>query len=112
MPMATTSPAQRYIFLALPVVFAFFILNPPGGAHFPVGLLLYWVTTNLWTVGQGIVTRRLRAQSQQAPVKRTSRTPPKPDKAADTAPANAPAAAPKQPSGPKRVRRKKKRARR
>ena len=61
MPMATTSPAQRYIFLALPVVFAFFILNPPGGAHFPVGLLLYWVTTNLWTVGQGIVTRGLRS---------------------------------------------------
>jgi YidC/Oxa1 family membrane protein insertase len=112
MPMATTSPAQRYIFLALPVVFAFFILNPPGGAHFPVGLLLYWVTTNLWTVGQGVVTRQLRAQSQQAPAKRTSRTPPKAEQAGDAAPANAPAAAPKQTSGPKRVRKKKKRARR
>ena len=63
MPMATTSQAQRYIFLALPLVFALFIINPPGGATFPVGLLLYWMTTNLWTVGQGIVTRRLRAQA-------------------------------------------------
>ena len=27
--------------------------------RFPVGLLLYWMTTNLWTIGQGIVTRRL-----------------------------------------------------
>ena len=27
--------------------------------NFPVGLVLYWVTTNLWTVGQGLVTRRL-----------------------------------------------------
>ncbi len=58
MPMATTSTAQRYIFLALPLVFALFIINPPGGATFPVGLLLYWMTTNLWTVGQGIVTRQ------------------------------------------------------
>jgi hypothetical protein len=70
------------------------------------------VTTNLWTVGQGVVTRQLRAQSQQAPAKRTSRTPPKAEQAGDAAPANAPAAAPKQTSGPKRVRKKKKRARR
>jgi YidC/Oxa1 family membrane protein insertase len=111
--MATTSQAQRYIFLALPFVFAIFIVNPPGGASFPVGLLLYWMTTNLWTVGQGIVTRRLRGQMQQAPAKRSSRTPPK----AEQAPAGDGATAeqaPKgqKPTGPKRVRRKKKRARR
>ena len=28
-------------------------------ANFPTGLVLYWMTTNLWTVGQGLVTRRL-----------------------------------------------------
>ena len=28
-------------------------------ARFPTGLVLYWMTTNLWTVGQGLVTRRL-----------------------------------------------------
>jgi YidC/Oxa1 family membrane protein insertase len=114
MPMATTSQAQRYIFLALPFVFAIFIVNPPGGASFPVGLLLYWMTTNLWTVGQGIVTRRLRGQMQQVPAKRSSRTPPK----AEQAPAGDGTAAAEQapkgqkPTGPKRVRRKKKRARR
>jgi YidC/Oxa1 family membrane protein insertase len=80
MPMATTSQAQRYIFLALPFVFALFIINPPGGATFPVGLLLYWMTTNLWTVGQGVVTRRLRTQSLQVQEKRSSRTPPKTEK--------------------------------
>ncbi|HEV3480117.1 MAG TPA: YidC/Oxa1 family membrane protein insertase [Gaiellaceae bacterium] len=111
MPMATTNPAQRYIFLALPFVFALFIVNPPAGAEFPVGLLLYWMTTNLWTVGQGIVTRRLREQSQPAQQKRSSRTPPK------TAQAPAETAAPaeskaQQPAGPRRVKRKKKRARR
>ena len=39
--------------MVLPIVFIPFIIN------FPVGLVLYWMTTNLWTVGQGLVTRRL-----------------------------------------------------
>jgi YidC/Oxa1 family membrane protein insertase len=115
MPMATTSQAQRYIFLALPFILAIFIVNPPGGATFPVGLLLYWMTTNLWTVGQGIVTRRLRGQLQQAPAKRSSRTPPKsqPTPASDGAPAAEAAAAGDKPAAaPRRVKRKKKRARR
>src|SRR5829696_1482792 len=109
MPMATTSQAQRYIFLALPLVFALFIINPPGGATFPVGLLLYWMTTNLWTVGQGIVTRRLREEIKPVQAKRTSRTPPK---TAQPTPADGPAAAaePKgqQPQQVRRVKRKKK----
>ena len=114
MPMATTNQAQRYIFLALPFVFAIFIVNPPGGATFPVGLLLYWMTTNLWTVGQGIVTRRLREEIKPVQAKRTSRTPPK---TAQPTPADGPAAA-AEPKGqkPQQVRRvkrkKKKRARR
>jgi YidC/Oxa1 family membrane protein insertase len=114
MPMATTSQAQRYIFLALPFVLAIFIVNPPGGAEFPVGLLLYWMTTNLWTVGQGIVTRRLRAQAEQVPAKRTSRTPPKAQReaATDGAPAAADDAQASKPAQPRRVKRKKKRARR
>ena len=112
MPMATTSQAQRYIFLALPVVFALFIVNPPGGAHFPVGLLLYWMTTNLWTVGQGVVTRRLRAQMEKVPAKRSSRTPPKAEEAPAPAAAEARAETQKSSGGPKKVRRKKKRARR
>ena len=71
--MSTTmDPRQRWIFMALPLVFVLFIVN----ASFPVGLLLYWVTTNLWTVGQGLVTRRLMPKPQ-APPKRSSRTPPK-----------------------------------
>jgi len=111
MPMATTSQAQRYIFLALPFVFALFIINPPGGATFPVGLLLYWMTTNLWTVGQGIVTRRLREQTQAVPAKRSSRTPPKSAQpAADTSAETEPKS--QKPAAARRVKRKKKRARR
>jgi YidC/Oxa1 family membrane protein insertase len=111
MPMATTSNAQRYIFLALPFVFAVFIVNPPVGAEFPVGLLLYWMTTNLWTVGQGIVTKRLREQTKPVQAKRSSRTPPK--KAAAPAEASPRAEEPKaEKPQARRVKRKKKRARR
>lgn len=51
-------PKQKYIFMFLPVVFAYFIVNPPfGAAVFPAGLLVYWITTNLWTCGQAAVIR-------------------------------------------------------
>jgi YidC/Oxa1 family membrane protein insertase len=105
--MSTTMDKnQRYILLALPIVFVFFIVN------FPVGLMLYWVTTNLWTVGQGLVTRRL-APKPQPPPKRTSRTEPKPrDEGGDgtgTVPAKpAPKPSTTTASG-QRVRRRKKR---
>jgi YidC/Oxa1 family membrane protein insertase len=50
---ATADKTQRTLLMVMPVVFVFVI------ARFPAGLVLYWVTTNLWTVGQGLITRRL-----------------------------------------------------
>jgi YidC/Oxa1 family membrane protein insertase len=44
---------QQRIMFALPFVFAVFIIN------FPAGLILYWVTTNVWTIGQQLVVRKL-----------------------------------------------------
>ncbi len=75
--MSTTmqSQAQRIMIMVLPVVFLPFILS------FPSGLMIYWLTTNLWTTGQGIVTRRLMPKPA-APPKRTSKTPSKDDAAA------------------------------
>jgi YidC/Oxa1 family membrane protein insertase len=50
----TTDRTQRMIFLALPFFFVIFIIN------FPAGLLVYWITTNLWTiVQQAIIRKRL-----------------------------------------------------
>jgi YidC/Oxa1 family membrane protein insertase len=49
----TTDRNQRLLFMALPFFFVPFIIN------FPAGLLVYWITTNFWTVGQGFVVRRL-----------------------------------------------------
>ena len=68
------------LLLALPLVFLFFILN------FPAGLVIYWVTTNLWTTGQGIITRRLLPKAPAPPgPKRSSRTPPKAEPEAEPA---------------------------
>ena len=70
MSTAMQSKAQRYMIMILPIVFLPFILR------FPSGLMIYWLTTNLWTTGQGIVTRRLMPRPTTPP-KRSSRTPPK-----------------------------------
>ena len=54
----SVDPKQKYIFLFLPIVFAYFIVSPPfGTSSFPAGLLIYWITTNLWTCGQAGVIR-------------------------------------------------------
>ena len=105
--MSTTmEKTQRIILLVLPLAFLFFILN------FPTGLVLYWVTTNLWTTGQGLVTRRLMPKPEP-PAKRSSRTPPArgagTGEDADGAAAATQEKAAAPPAGPpKRVRRKKK----
>ena len=48
----TADRNQRFIMIALPFVFVPFIHG------FPAGLLVYWITTNLWTVGQQYIIRR------------------------------------------------------
>jgi YidC/Oxa1 family membrane protein insertase len=63
--------AQRILMLVLPIVFIPFILR------FPAGLMIYWMTTNLWTTGQGVVTRRLMPRPNIGAARKTSRTPPK-----------------------------------
>lgn len=70
MSTSMQSAAQRWMIMVLPIVFIPFILG------FPSGLMIYWLTTNLWTTGQGIVTRRLMPRPATPP-KRSSRTPPK-----------------------------------
>jgi YidC/Oxa1 family membrane protein insertase len=105
--MSTTmDKAQRVILMIVPLVFISVV------AHFPMGLVLYWVTTNLWTVGQGLITRRLVPKTPMPPMfggRRTSRTPPPaPSKTDGKTPAPARAAAPKpKPPAPRRVKKKK-----
>ena len=104
--MSTTmQPAQRALMLILPIAFIPFVLN------FPAGLMLYWLTTNLWTTGQGLITRKLTPKKEPPP-KKSSRTPPKSELAAR---AETPAQVKPVPAGPprvKKVKRKKGGARR
>ncbi len=48
----TTDKTQRMIFLALPFVFVTFVIQ------FPAGLLVYWITTNLWTIVQQVIIKK------------------------------------------------------
>jgi YidC/Oxa1 family membrane protein insertase len=49
----SADPTQRRIMLALPFVFTVFIIN------FPAGLIVYWITTNVWTIGQQLLVRKM-----------------------------------------------------
>jgi len=103
--MSTTMERmQRMLLLFLPLVFLFFILN------FPSGLVLYWVTTNLWTTGQGLITRQLMPKPEPPP-KRSSRSAPKAEPEPER-PDDGKSAAPAQPAVRKVKRKKKKGARR
>jgi YidC/Oxa1 family membrane protein insertase len=44
---------QQRIMLLLPFIFVPFIVT------FPAGLLVYWITTNVWTIGQQMLVRKL-----------------------------------------------------
>src|SRR3954453_6724407 len=100
---ATMDKAQRAIMMVLPLVFITVV------AHFPMGLVLYWMTTNLWTVGQGVITRKLMPKTAMpSPFSR--------QKKSRTVPATVPAVLPDKPPAQKppaqpqvrRVKRKKK----
>ena len=47
---------------AMPIMFVFFLFN------FPAGLFVYWVTTNLWTIGQQLIIRRTMTSRCSPPV--------------------------------------------
>jgi len=47
-----TEGSQRMIMRAMPIIFIFVLYR------FPSGLFIYWVTTNLWTIGQQLIIRK------------------------------------------------------
>lgn len=59
---ATADPNQRRLMLLIPVVFVVILYR------YPAGLLVYWITTNLWTIGQqSIIRRRLPPVERSTP---------------------------------------------
>jgi YidC/Oxa1 family membrane protein insertase len=62
---------QQRIMFALPFVFVVFIIN------FEAGLIVYWVTTNVWTIGQQLVVRKLYPKPDlTAPTEEDGKPPP------------------------------------
>jgi YidC/Oxa1 family membrane protein insertase len=49
---ATADPTQRSMMLLLPLIFVVILYR------YPAGLLVYWITTNLWTIGQQYLIKR------------------------------------------------------
>jgi len=50
---ASADRTQRMIMFGLPLIIVPFIIN------FPAGLIVYWITTNVWTVGQQYVVKKV-----------------------------------------------------
>jgi YidC/Oxa1 family membrane protein insertase len=65
----SADPTQRKIMFALPFLFVLFIVN------FPAGLLLYWITTNTWTIGQQLLVRKLYPKPEPIEAKDDSPAP-------------------------------------
>lgn len=56
-----TEAQQKWIMRAMPVMFIVILYK------FPAGLMLYWVTTNLWTIGQQVIIRRTTPKRELQP---------------------------------------------
>ena len=65
--------AQRVMLFALPVIFTPLIIN------FPAGLIVYWITTNVWTIGQQYTVKTFwPAPAVPTPEERKAAKPPPP----------------------------------
>jgi YidC/Oxa1 family membrane protein insertase len=62
MMTATADKNQKIIMLVLPFLFVGFVFG------FPAGLIMYWITTNVWTIGQQQFLRRvIGSKAPEAP---------------------------------------------
>src|SRR3954447_14695759 len=53
-------PTQRRLLFIFPIFFSFIIIR------FPAGLIVYWITTNVWTIGQQLFIRGFPPPPQRA----------------------------------------------
>jgi YidC/Oxa1 family membrane protein insertase len=81
---ATADPNQRRLMLLLPIVFVIILYR------YPAGLLVYWITTNLWTIGQQLLIRRYMGPPPAAAGKGAAAAGAPPDGKAPAARAGAP----------------------
>jgi YidC/Oxa1 family membrane protein insertase len=75
--MASADRNQRLLMFGLPLIIVPFIIS------FPSGLVLYWISTNVWTVGQQFLVKRIAPPPEKPTpeeVKATKPPPPPPRK--------------------------------
>src|SRR6478672_10765790 len=75
----TADKSQRTLMFVLPLIFVPFIIS------FPAGLILYWITTNVWTIGQQFAIQKLipmpeTAKPEVLAAAKAAKPPPKPPK--------------------------------
>jgi YidC/Oxa1 family membrane protein insertase len=69
----TASPAQRYLMLLFPLIIVPFIINAPAG------LAVYWIATNVFSLGQQwVVQKVIPAPPPPAPEEAKAKKPPPP----------------------------------
>jgi YidC/Oxa1 family membrane protein insertase len=69
----TADKSQRTLMFVLPFIFVPFVIS------FPAGLVLYWITTNVWTIGQQYVIQRvIPAPTAPSPEAAAAAKPPPP----------------------------------
>ena len=57
-----TEKQQKWLMRGMPIIFVFILFR------FPSGLMLYWVTTNLWTIMQQVIIRRTAPKHAPEPL--------------------------------------------
>ena len=75
----TADKSQRMMMFVLPLIFVPFIIS------FPAGLILYWITTNVWTIGQQYTIQKIipmpeTAKPEVLAAAKAAKPPPKPPK--------------------------------
>ena len=57
-----TEKQQKWLMRGMPIIFIFILFR------FPSGLMLYWVTTNLWTIMQQVIIRKTAPKHAPEPL--------------------------------------------
>jgi YidC/Oxa1 family membrane protein insertase len=72
--MATADRNQRLLMFGLPVIITPFIIS------FPAGLVVYWIATNVWTIGQQFLVKKIAPPPEKATPEevKAARPPPPP----------------------------------
>ena len=60
MSASQTDPNMRRVMMFMPLIFVLVVIR------FPAGVLVYWITTNTWTIGQQYIVKRRMGPMQAA----------------------------------------------